>query len=152
MSQTSLDLKLMLLLTSCLTLTSQSLNLSVLTCQMGTMVPTSREELRGPNEMLSHNWLIGSVQIRWACYYYSPGAVPTYRGLLAAEDSSLSTWWKVNIRSSRGLIWRPPLKLPTAELHKTFAGSNPSNDAGALFVLFNSLQSLLRLVLSSSLS
>lgn len=61
MSQTSLDLNLMLLLTSCLTLTSQSLNLSVLTCQMGTMVPTSREELRGPNEMLSHNWLIGSV-------------------------------------------------------------------------------------------
>lgn len=99
----------MLLLTSHLTLTSQVLNLSVLTCQMGTMALTSRMNLRGTNE----NMHTGCLAIRahekciekmgcCCCCYYSPVAAPTYQGMMAAEDSSFSTWGTVNIRPHGG--------------------------------------------------
>lgn len=56
---------------------------------------------------------------------------------MAAEHSSLSTWGRVAIRPSGGLIWTPPLKLPITEPYKCFLGSNPNNDTGALLALFH---------------
>ena len=60
LSQTSLGLNPMLLLTGYLTLTNQSLNLSVLTCQMGTVVLTSTVELRGLTEKMHTGYLARS--------------------------------------------------------------------------------------------
>lgn len=153
-----------------MTLTSQLLNLSVLICQMGTMVLTSRVELRDANEKMHTECLVisgseevfrkgGLLLLLWLLLLF-PRSSPTYQGRLAAEDSSLCTGGE-NIRPPGGLIYGPPLELPTTEPHKVFLGSNCNNDAGTLFaccamcficiVSFNFSQTILSLILSSSL-
>ena len=162
----------MLLLTSFMTLTSQLLNLSVLICQMGTMVLTSRVELRDANEKIHTECLVisgseevfrqgGLLLLLWLLLLFLfPRSSPTYQGRLAAEDSSLCMGGE-NIRPPGGLIYSPPLELPTTEPQKVFLGSNRNNDAGTLFaccamcficiVSFNFSQTILSLVLPSSL-
>lgn len=103
LSQTSLGLNPMLLLTGYLTLTNQSLNLSVLTCQMGTVVLTSTVELRGLTEKMHTGYLArsGSLEVfrkdglllLWLLFHSSCPHIPWH---VAAEDSSLSTWGRVS--------------------------------------------------------
>ena len=108
LSQANPDLNPLLPLTNCMTLTSQSSNLTVLICQMGTMILTSRVELGSPNEkmyirclaIVAHRKRLEKV----GCCHHSPGAAPAYLGLLAAGDSGLSTWGSADIGTLEALF------------------------------------------------